>query len=253
MFQGCGLSGTDAGVHGAASRHPLRRRRRQGDQDIRPAAAAASARLAAHRDIRAAAARGGAAHIKSIAARRSMFSPAISSSISKSARAPSRRRRATSRPMRHANCGPATCSVATAPTASCASASGLRMRTWHSTNGGWSSTCCCTSRSSCRPSASSIAGRSGPRPTSSARGTCAAGRSKCSPARTRVEFGNRDNVVKQLARFVDPAAIEVWRSAVYRFHALLAERWRCGRVIAARRCRASDAAVPRPGHVRGNP
>ena len=31
--------------------------------------------------------------------------------------------------------------------------------------------------------------------------------------------------------FVDPAAIEVWRSAVYRFHALLAERWRCERVI----------------------
>jgi len=46
-------------------------------------------------------------------------------------------------------------------------------------------------------------------------------------------FGARDNVARQLARFVDPDAIEIWRSAVYRFHALVAERWRSGRVFLA--------------------
>ena len=54
---------------------------------------------------------------------------------------------------------------------------------------------------------------------------------KVLPGEDSAAFGNRDNVVKQLARFVDPTAIEVWRSAVYRFHALLAERWQCGRII----------------------
>src|SRR5262249_52098707 len=46
-------------------------------------------------------------------------------------------------------------------------------------------------------------------------------------------FGAPDNVARQLARFVDPDAIEIWRSAVYRFHALVAERWRSGRVFLA--------------------
>jgi len=46
-------------------------------------------------------------------------------------------------------------------------------------------------------------------------------------------FGAPDNVARQLARFVDPGAIEIWRSAVYRFHALVAERWRAGRVFLA--------------------
>ena len=54
---------------------------------------------------------------------------------------------------------------------------------------------------------------------------------KVLPGEDPAAFGNRDNVVKQLARFVDSAAIEVWRSAVYRFHALLAERWQSGRVL----------------------
>lgn len=44
-------------------------------------------------------------------------------------------------------------------------------------------------------------------------------------------FDAPHNVRKQLARFVDPDAIEIWRSAVYRFHALVAERWRAGRVF----------------------
>ena len=46
-------------------------------------------------------------------------------------------------------------------------------------------------------------------------------------------FGMRENVVRQLARFVDPDAIEIWRAAVYRFHALVADRWRAGRVFLA--------------------
>jgi 3-(3-hydroxy-phenyl)propionate hydroxylase len=44
-------------------------------------------------------------------------------------------------------------------------------------------------------------------------------------------FDSSHNVRKQLARFVDPDAVEIWRSAVYRFHALVAERWRTGRVF----------------------
>jgi 3-(3-hydroxy-phenyl)propionate hydroxylase len=54
---------------------------------------------------------------------------------------------------------------------------------------------------------------------------------KLLPGEDPDEFGKRDNVVRQLARFVNPAAIEVWRSAVYRFHAVLAERWQSGRVL----------------------
>ncbi len=46
-------------------------------------------------------------------------------------------------------------------------------------------------------------------------------------------FGEPENVLRQLSRFVDTAAIEVWRSAVYRFHALLAARWREGRILLA--------------------
>jgi len=56
---------------------------------------------------------------------------------------------------------------------------------------------------------------------------------KLLPGETPEAFGARDNVVAQLARFVDPDAIEVWRSAVYRFHAVVAERWRSGRVFVA--------------------
>jgi 3-(3-hydroxy-phenyl)propionate hydroxylase len=54
---------------------------------------------------------------------------------------------------------------------------------------------------------------------------------KLLPGETPEEFGRRENVVEQLRRFVDPAAIEVWRSAVYRFHAVVAERWLAGRVF----------------------
>src|SRR5262249_25571619 len=64
---------------------------------------------------------------------------------------------------------------------------------------------------------------------------------KLLPGEDPETFGARANVARQLARFVDPAAIEIWRSAVYRFHALVAERWRMGRVFLA-----GDACHPTP-------
>jgi 3-(3-hydroxy-phenyl)propionate hydroxylase len=56
---------------------------------------------------------------------------------------------------------------------------------------------------------------------------------KLLPGETPEEFGRPENVARQLASFVDPGAIEIWRSAVYRFHALVAERWRAARVFLA--------------------
>jgi 3-(3-hydroxy-phenyl)propionate hydroxylase len=54
---------------------------------------------------------------------------------------------------------------------------------------------------------------------------------KLLPGERPEEFGRQENVVRQISRFVDPSCVEIWRSAVYRFHALLAERWRHGRVF----------------------
>jgi 3-(3-hydroxy-phenyl)propionate hydroxylase len=54
---------------------------------------------------------------------------------------------------------------------------------------------------------------------------------KLLPGEEPEEFGRRENVVQQIGRFVDVSCVEIWRSAVYRFHALLAERWRHGRVF----------------------
>ena len=56
---------------------------------------------------------------------------------------------------------------------------------------------------------------------------------KLLPGERPEEFGAPENVARQIARFVDPAAVEIWRSAVYRFHALVAARWRDGRVFLA--------------------
>jgi 3-(3-hydroxy-phenyl)propionate hydroxylase len=56
---------------------------------------------------------------------------------------------------------------------------------------------------------------------------------KLLPGEDPQAFGAPDNVARQLDRFVDPAAIAIWRSAVYRFHALVAERWRASRVFLA--------------------
>ena len=49
---------------------------------------------------------------------------------------------------------------------------------------------------------------------------------KLLPGEDPEAFAQAENVVAQLSRFVDASAVEVWRSAVYRFHAVLAERWR---------------------------
>ncbi|HTS51952.1 MAG TPA: bifunctional 3-(3-hydroxy-phenyl)propionate/3-hydroxycinnamic acid hydroxylase [Burkholderiales bacterium] len=54
---------------------------------------------------------------------------------------------------------------------------------------------------------------------------------KLLPGERPEEFGRQENVVRQISRFVDPSCVEIWRSAVYRFHALLAQRWRHGRVF----------------------
>jgi 3-(3-hydroxy-phenyl)propionate hydroxylase len=54
---------------------------------------------------------------------------------------------------------------------------------------------------------------------------------KLLPGEEPETFGRYENVVQQIGRFVDTSCVEIWRSAVYRFHALLAERWRHGRVF----------------------
>jgi 3-(3-hydroxy-phenyl)propionate hydroxylase len=54
---------------------------------------------------------------------------------------------------------------------------------------------------------------------------------KLLPGERPDEFGRRENVVRQIARFADPSSVAIWRSAVYRFHALLAQRWRRERVF----------------------
>jgi 3-(3-hydroxy-phenyl)propionate hydroxylase len=54
---------------------------------------------------------------------------------------------------------------------------------------------------------------------------------KLLPGEQPEAFGRHENVVEQIARFVDPSCFEIWRSAVYRFHALLAEQWRHGQVF----------------------
>jgi len=56
---------------------------------------------------------------------------------------------------------------------------------------------------------------------------------KLLPGERPEDFGTPENVARQLSRFVDPDAIEIWRAAVYRFHALVAERWRAGRAFLA--------------------
>jgi len=43
--------------------------------------------------------------------------------------------------------------------------------------------------------------------------------------------GRPDNVVTLLKRFTDISDLTIWRSAVYRFHALLGQRWRDRRVL----------------------
>ncbi len=54
---------------------------------------------------------------------------------------------------------------------------------------------------------------------------------KLLPGEDPDKFGTADNVVRVLKDFTDTSRIEIWRSAVYRFHALLAESWSAGRVF----------------------
>ncbi len=54
---------------------------------------------------------------------------------------------------------------------------------------------------------------------------------KILPGEDPAAFGQPDNVTKVLKAFTDPSKLEIWRSAVYRFHALLAQRWQDGRIL----------------------
>lgn len=44
-------------------------------------------------------------------------------------------------------------------------------------------------------------------------------------------FGQPENVRMLLGGFADLSQLDIWRSAVYRFHAVVAQRWRAGRVF----------------------
>lgn len=54
---------------------------------------------------------------------------------------------------------------------------------------------------------------------------------KILPGEDPATFGQPENVTKVLSAFTDPSKLEIWRSAVYRFHALLAQRWQSGRIL----------------------
>lgn len=54
---------------------------------------------------------------------------------------------------------------------------------------------------------------------------------KLLPGEDPQQFGHAQNVTRQLARFVDTAHLDIWRAAVYRFHALVAQDWRRSRVF----------------------
>jgi len=54
---------------------------------------------------------------------------------------------------------------------------------------------------------------------------------KLLPGETPADFASNDNIIKVLQGFTDTSDLTIWRSAVYRFHALLAQRWRDGRIL----------------------
>ncbi|MBR0897427.1 bifunctional 3-(3-hydroxy-phenyl)propionate/3-hydroxycinnamic acid hydroxylase [Bradyrhizobium tropiciagri] len=54
---------------------------------------------------------------------------------------------------------------------------------------------------------------------------------KLLPGEDPEAFGAPDNVVTLLKGFTDMSDLTIWRSAVYRFHALLGQRWRDRRVL----------------------
>ena len=54
---------------------------------------------------------------------------------------------------------------------------------------------------------------------------------KLLPGERPEDFADEAAILGQLSRFVSPDAIEIWRAAVYRFHAVVAEQWRADRVF----------------------
>ena len=64
---------------------------------------------------------------------------------------------------------------------------------------------------------------------------------KILPDEDRADYEHRETIHRRLAPFVDTTQIDIWRSATYRFHALLAKQWRRGRVFLA-----GDAAHQMP-------
>jgi len=54
---------------------------------------------------------------------------------------------------------------------------------------------------------------------------------KLLPGEDPADFGAPDNVRKLMSAFTDISDLQIWRTAVYRFHALLAEQWRVGRIL----------------------
>ena len=64
---------------------------------------------------------------------------------------------------------------------------------------------------------------------------------KLAPGEKPHDYENAEALRRRLAPFVDTDAIEIWRAATYRFHALVAEEWRSGRIFLA-----GDAAHQTP-------
>jgi len=64
---------------------------------------------------------------------------------------------------------------------------------------------------------------------------------KIMPGETPEDFANTAYVLKRLSAYVDPDAVDLWRVATYRFHALVAHDWQVGRVFLA-----GDAAHQMP-------
>ncbi|HVZ53254.1 MAG TPA: bifunctional 3-(3-hydroxy-phenyl)propionate/3-hydroxycinnamic acid hydroxylase [Pseudolabrys sp.] len=54
---------------------------------------------------------------------------------------------------------------------------------------------------------------------------------KLLPGERPEDFASDDNILKVLRDFTDTSDLTLWRSAVYRFHALLAQHWRAGRIF----------------------
>ncbi len=54
---------------------------------------------------------------------------------------------------------------------------------------------------------------------------------KLLPGERAADFAKDDKILEVLGEFTEPSDLTLWRSAVYRFHALLARSWRVGRVF----------------------